>query len=250
MWSPPTSTPHTGVLPQHVSPAYSGPLLYLIAFPCRAFTVDLLQIVQYTVYHNFLGLCYILTSQLQLPSITMEITHKRGASGNGEKKTGQRLSNTEAFINCLHEREKRTSIILRSELRFVGCCVAHTAAHSYMQPACMSQGEHYCFGSSEKKAILKVSLGKKTPKNSTTVLKINREFHVVSWESCFACGNYKHSEPQSKMMCHWRILPVLNITEYNVNLRRRHSAYGNRLQQKLQRLQLPFLKLRSTHQSE
>lgn len=51
----------------------------------------------------------------------MEITHKRGASGNGEKKTGQRLSNTEAFINCLHEREKRTSIILRSELRFVGC---------------------------------------------------------------------------------------------------------------------------------
>lgn len=100
----------------------------------------------------------------------MEITHKRGASGNGEKKTGQRLSNTEAFINCLHEREKRTSIILRSELRFVGCCVG-----------CMYESRGtLLFWFIRKKAILKVSLGKKPPKNSTTVLKINREFHVVS----------------------------------------------------------------------
>lgn len=161
VWSPPTSTPHTGVLPQHVSPAYSGPLLHLIAFPCRAFTVDLLQIVQYTVYHNFLGLCYILTSQLQLPSITMEITHKRGASGNGEKKTGQRLSNTEAFINCLHEREKRTSIILRSELRFVGCCVG-----------CMYESRGtLLFWFIRKKGHSESLFGKKTPKKQHNCVK-------------------------------------------------------------------------------
>lgn len=161
VWSPPTSTPHTGVLPQHVSPAYSGPLLHLIAFPCRAFTVDLLQIVQYTVYHNFLGLCYILTSQLQLPSITMEITHKRGASGNGEKKTGQRLSNTVAFINCLHEREKRTSIILRSELRFVGCCVG-----------CMYESRGtLLFWFIRKKGHSESLFGKKNPKKQHNCVK-------------------------------------------------------------------------------
>lgn len=143
-----------------------------------------------------------------------------------------------------------STVCMKGRRERASSCAVNWDLWAALWAACMSQGEHYCFGSSEKKAILKVSLGKKPPKNSTTVLKINREFHVVSWESCFACGNYKHSEPQSKMMCHWRILPVLNITEYNVNLRRRHSAYGNRLQQKLQRLQLPFLKLRSTHQSE
>lgn len=91
----------------------------------------------------------------------MEITHKRGASGNSEKKTGQRLSNTEAFISCLHEREKRTSIILYSELRFVGCCVG-----------CMYESRGtLLFWFIRKKGLSESLFGKKTPKKQHNCVK-------------------------------------------------------------------------------